>query len=341
MPRINVTLSDVAKAAGVSPGTVSRVLNHPKNSVKISDATREHVLEAARKLNYRPNLSGLALRTQRTGVIGAIVRDISDPFLSLLARELQKVAHAEGVELLLGHAQYDLETAERQVNIMRNWFDGVFLIGDMHGDQKISDELTAYQTPSVAVARGTHSDTPSVHIDEEQGVRIALDYLYRLGHRRIGFIGDTELAGVQERLTIFERHVQEQPLIWEADYLQTCPNVRGASIACIARLLQLPTPPTAVLCSSDLLAIGAISGAWQMGWRVPETVSIIGYDDTEEAVSSFPELTTIRQPVGDIAREAFKLLMRLIEDELPEDWQLQIKVPPRLIVRRSCAPPIA
>ncbi len=268
------------------------------------------------------------------------MRDISDPFLSLLARELQKVAHAEGVELLLGHAQYELETAERQVNIMRNWFDGVFLIGDMYGDQKISDELATYQTPSVAVARGTDSDTPSVYIDEEHGVKIALDYLCRLGHRRIGFIGNPELAGVRERLTIFKRHVQERSLEWEADYLQTCLNVRGASIASIGRLLQLPTPPTAVLCSSDLLAIGAISGAWQMGWRVPETVSIIGYDDTEEAISCFPELTTIRQPVGEIAREAFHLLMRLIENDALEPPQLQMKVLPRLIVRRSCAPPI-
>ncbi|MHB8624716.1 MAG: LacI family DNA-binding transcriptional regulator [Aggregatilineales bacterium] len=339
--RTHVTIIDVAKEAGVSAGTVSRVLNNRDRSVKISEPTRQLVLAAVRKLNYRPNLSGSALRTQRTGVIGAIVRDISDPFLSLLARELQKAAHAEGVELLLGHAQYDLETAERQVNIMRNWFDGVFLIGDMHGDQKISDELKAYQTPSVAVARGTQSDTPSVHIDEEKGVRIALDYLYAMGHRRIAFIGNPELAGVQERLGVFDEYVREKSLEWRADYLQVCPNVRGASIPCIGRLLSLPVAPTAVLCSSDLLAIGAVSGAWQMGWRVPDTISVIGFDDTEEATSSFPELTTIRQPVGDIAQEAVRLLMRLVEHNSPEDVQLQIKVLPRLIVRRSCAPPIA
>jgi LacI family transcriptional regulator, repressor for deo operon, udp, cdd, tsx, nupC, and nupG len=350
--RNNVTIVDVAREAGVSPGTVSRVLNGGK--AKISDATTQLVKETAKRLGYRPNISASSLRTQRTGVIGAIVRDMTDPFLSLLTRELQASAHGEGIEMLIGHARADLETAERQINIMRNWFDGVFLIGDIPGDQQVAAQLIEYRTPFVAVARGSQSAIqsamPSVGIDEEAGVRMAMDYLAKLGHRRIGFIGQLEHEGINERYRAFMQYVQVCGLEWYPDYLQPCPNVRGEAVLRAQNLLSHTPPPTAIFCATDLQAISAISGAWQMGWRVPESISVIGFDDIEEAAGTFPALTTIRQPVGHIAAAAMTLLKTLIGQEnnpdeelageLPES-ALHVRVQPRLVVRRSCAPPIA
>ncbi len=340
--RGRVTIAEVAKEAGVSPGTVSRVLN-PRldQNVKISEATRQQVMTAVKRLGYQTNPFASALRTQRTGVIGAIIRDINDPFLSLMARELQRIAHAQGVELLMGHAEYDLETVRRQLKFMRNWFDGLLIIGDMPGDQAVFEDLRESGTPYVAVACGTKAVTPFVNIDEERGTRLGLDYLFALGHRRIAFIGNTNHAGIRERWAAFQQFVEEKSLTWVDGYLQSCPYTRIASIGAVQRLLSLPMPPTAILCTSDLQALGAVSGAWQIGWRVPEAVSIMGFDDIEEASDTFPALTTIRQPVGDMAQQAMSLLMSLIQDPSKEAHLSRVIVQPRLMVRRSCSPTYA
>lgn len=342
-PKERVTIADVAKAAGVSSGTVSRVLNN-RTGVKISQKTQEQVRRAVKNLGYKPNLFASALRTQRTGVIGAIVRDINDPFLSLVARELQKAAHTEGLELLLGHAEYDRETADRQLNVMRNWFDGLLIIGDMLGQQAAISNLDQNETPSVALANGTttsQGSKPLVSIDDAHGTRLGLDYLYSLGHRRIAFVGNIDFAGIRQRWETFQEFVDEKSLFWTDDYLQVSHNSRVAATDCTEHLLTLPTSPTAIFCMSDLLALGAMSSAWRMGWRVPETISILGFDDVEEAATTFPALSTIHQPVKEMANQALQLLIKLIDGSSLEDVKLPIIIKPELIARRSCSPPIA
>ncbi len=332
--RGRITLADVAKAAGVSAGTVSRVLNRRDSEIKISAATQRVVLEAAERLGYQPNLFASALRTRQTGVVGTIVRDINDPFLSLMARELQHAAHAQGIELLLAHAENEAQTIRRQLTFMRNWFDGLLILGDVPGDEAIFDDLRASRTSFVAVACGAETSAPLVNIDEAQGTRLALDYLASLGHRRIGFIGNTEHAGTRQRLAAFQRAVQGRP-----DYVQPTPYTRKGAIASTQRLLSLPEPPTAILCTADYLALGALSAAMHMGWRVPEALSIISFDDIEESVDVYPPLTTVRQPVGDMASAAVSLLLALIAGE--DVAERRILVQPRLMIRRSCAPAVS
>lgn len=338
-PRGKVTIADVAKAAGVSSGTVSRVLNWRAGEVKISDSTRRLVLEKVEQLGYQANPFASALRSQQSGVIGAIVRDIHDPFLSLMAREVQRVAHAQGIEFLLGHAEYNLETVRSQLKFMRNWFDGLLMIGDMSGDHAIMEELQSYGTPFVAVACGTRPLIPLVNTDEASGTCLSMDYLHALGHRRIGFIGNTEHEGVQERFEAFMNYVQEKALYWTEAYAQHSPYTRRAAITCVQRLLSLPEPPTAIFCTADLLALGAVSGALQIGWRVPESISIIGFDDIEESAYSYPPLTTVRQPVGEMAQAAMDLLMKQITGPKSEDAPKRVLIKPSLKVRRSCSPP--
>src|SRR5256886_9610228 len=151
--RSAVTLADIAESAQVSVGTVSRVLNGRKGSIKISQATTSRVMEAAHRLGYQPNPFATALRTQRKGVLGAIIRDMGDPFLSELARALQQAAHEQGFELLLGHADYDSQTAQRQMTFMLNhWFDGLFLLGNLPDDATLLAMVKQGRTPCVAVA---------------------------------------------------------------------------------------------------------------------------------------------------------------------------------------------
>ncbi|MBX3062715.1 MAG: LacI family DNA-binding transcriptional regulator [Anaerolineae bacterium] len=335
--RGRVTIADVAKAVGVSAGTVSRVLNPRLNdNVKISDATRQLVLAAVKELGYQANPFASALRTQRSGVVGAIIRDVSDPFLSLMSRELQHMAHRQGIDLMLCHAEYDLETVRRQLKFMIKWFDGLLLIGDMPGDRVVFQDLQEHNIPFVAVACGTQVNAPFVNTDEERGMTLGMDYLYNLGHRRIAFIGTIDHAGTRERLSSYQEYVAQKSLIWHDDYVQPCAYTRSAAIDAAQTLLSLAEPPTAIFCTSDLQALGAVSGALQMGWRVPEMVSILGFDDIEESNFTFPSLSTIRQPVGALAEAAMNLLMSLIEGNTPEHQGVVIQ--PRLMVRRSCCP---
>ncbi len=333
--RGRITIADVAKAAGVSAGTVSRVLNGRDREIKISPATQKNVLEAVEQLGYQPNLFASALRTQQSGIVGTIVRDINDPFLSLLARELQHAARAQGIELLLAHAENEARNVRRQLAFMRNWFDGLLILGDMPDDSAIFDDLRASKTPFVAVACGTQAPAPLVNIDEVHGTKIALDYLMSIGHRRIGFIGNTDHNGTRERLGIFRQIAQVRD-----EYIQPTPYTRKGAIASTQRLLGLPEPPTAILCTADYLALGALSEAAHMGWRVPEALSILSFDDIEEAEDVFPALTTVRQPVGEMASAAIGLLLELIAGEGEDAAERRILVQPHLMIRRSCAPAV-
>jgi DNA-binding LacI/PurR family transcriptional regulator len=336
--RSPVTLADIAEAAHVSVGTVSRVLNRRDGSIKISQATRTRVLEAAQRLGYQPNPFATALRTQRTGVLGAIIRDIGDPFLSLLARALQQTAQKQEFELLLGHADYNSHTAQRQLTFMLNhWFDGLFLLGNLPGDTTLLAKVKQSRTPCVAVASGSEKSIPLVALDEVRGASLGLDYLSHLGHRRIAFVGDVEEAGVSERLATFRQFVHNRGLEWHDEYEQRCSRAPGDATARLRQILSLPSPPTAVFCTSDVLAFRAMSVAWQLGFHLPEHLSIIGFDDIEQAAESVPSLTTIRQPVSLMAQQAVSMLRELIAGSTNDAQEYRRIVQPELIIRASCS----
>jgi LacI family repressor for deo operon, udp, cdd, tsx, nupC, and nupG len=334
-----VTLADIAEAAHVSVGTVSRVLNGRQGSIKISQATTSRVMEAAQRLGYQPNPFATALRTQRTGVLGAILRDLGDPFLSGLARALQQAAHEQGFELLLGHADYDAQTAQRQLTLMLNhWFDGLLLLGNLPGDATLLAMVQQSRTPCVAVASGSETSVPLVALDEGRGASLGLEYLFQLGHRRLAFVGTLEHAGVSERLATFRQFVHDRGLEWHDAYEQCCTRTLGDATGRLRQLLSQPVPPTAIFCASDVLALRAMSMAWQLGFHLPDQLSIIGFDDIEQAAESVPTLTTIRQPVPVMAQEAVSMLHELIDGSPNDARKYRRIVQPELIVRASCAP---
>jgi LacI family transcriptional regulator, repressor for deo operon, udp, cdd, tsx, nupC, and nupG len=336
--RSPVTLADIAEAARVSVGTVSRVLNRRDGSIKISQATQARVLEAAQRLGYQPNPFATALRTQRTGVLGVIIRDIGDPFLSLLARALQQAVHEQGFELLLGHADYDSHTAQRQMTLMLNhWFDGLFLLGNIPGDATLLAMVKQSRTPCVAIAAGSEKSVPLVALDEVGGTSLGLDYLYHLGHQRLAFVGDVEEAGVSERLDTFRQFVHKRGLEWHNEYEQRCSRISGDASKRIHRLLTLSSPPTAIFCASDVLAFRAMSVAWQLGFHLPDHLSIIGFDDIEQAAESVPSLTTIRQPVSLMAQQAVSMLRELIDGPPDDVREYRRIVQPELVIRASCS----
>ena len=337
--RSPVTLVDIAETAHVSVGTVSRVLNGREGSIKISQATQARVLEAAQRLGYQPNPFAAALRTQRTGVLGAIIRDMGDPFLSELARALQRATHEQGFELLLGHADYDSQTAQRQLTFMLNhWFDGLFLLGNIPGDATLLAMVKQSRTPCVAVASGSETSVPLVALDEVRGASLSLDYLFQSGHRRIAFVGNIEHAGVSERLVTFLQFVHDRGLEWHDEYEQCCSRTLGDATVRLRQLLSLPSPPTAIFCASDVLALRAMNVAWQLGFHLPDQLSIIGFDDIEQAAESVPSLTTIRQPAALMAQQAVSQLREIIDGSPGDAQEYRRIVQPELIIRASCSP---
>lgn len=336
-----VTIAEVAKLAGVSLGTVSRVINSRGGEIKISEKTREKVLQAAAALGYTPNPFASALRSKKTGIIGAVIRDINEPFLRKIIRDIQKECHARGLEILIGHAGYELSTAERQMNMMmQHLFDGVFIVGNLPGDEKLLNQIHERKVPAVSVT-GTSSEN-IIHVDSDSihGTRLAMEYLHSLGHRRIAFLGNEDHAGVPDRLRTYGEFVQRHDLHCPPEYIRRAIRSSGEAIVGAMDLMRLPQPPTAILCTSDTLALGAMSGVWQLGLQVPRDISIMGYDDIDEGRDSFPSLTTVRQPTDVMAREAMSLLAGLIESSPEGDERaLGASVEPELIVRASCTPP--
>lgn len=335
-----VTLQQVAQAAGVSTGTVSRIINGRDGEIRFSAATREHVMRTVEALNYRPNSIASALRSERTNILGALMRDTAAPFSGFLARTLQRLAHTRGMELLVGSVEQDKHMVGRQLSVISSdWFDGAFLVGNMSNHAEIVAEWARFRKPLVAVSSNIRDQVPSVNLDEGMGIRLGLSHLLELGHSAIGYLGtEARTAGV-ERGLVFHAELERRGLRLDPAHQRDSDKSRSAARQAALEILTPATRPTAILCSTDIHAIGVMQAASILGLRVPQDVSVVGYDDIAEAADSLPPLTTIHQPATEMAERAFDLLMRLVVDQDAAAPDTNVLVQPRLEVRASTAPP--
>lgn len=335
-----VTIQQVAQAAGVSAGTVSRILNGRDGEISISAATREHVLKTVEALHYRPNSLASALRSERTNILGALMRDIAAPFSGSLARTLQHLAHERGMELLVGSVEQDRRMVGRQLSVISSdWFDGAFLVGNMANHAEIVAEWRRFRKPLVAVSSNVRDEVPSVNLDEALGIQLGLTHLLELGHRRIGYLGTAAQTAGVERGMLFHAEARRRGLALSPSHQRDSDKSRAAARMVALEVLELPTRPTAILCSTDIHAIGVMQAAVVLGLRVPEDLSVIGYDDIAEAADSVPPLTTIHQPATQMAERAFDLLVRLVAAQDTSTSEQGVLVQPTLAVRASTAPP--
>jgi DNA-binding LacI/PurR family transcriptional regulator len=337
----NITISDVANVAGVSIGAVSTVLNNRESNIKISDHTKNRIMSAVKELGYRPNPFASALRTKQTGIVGAVVRDIGDPFLRQLIKDVQIHCNANGLDILMSHAKHEAETAEKQIDLMlHQWFDGLIILGDMHVDDDLMYNLSRYNIPVVSLNGNKNEYLSTVRYDDIYGTHLVFDYLYGLGHREIAFIGNTKHASVQERLDTFLALKKKHGLNC-SEYLTYSAASSIEVLEITKKIINMPTPPTAIFCSSDYLAIAATVAIFQSGKKIPEDISIIGYDDIEDLNISYIPLTTIKQPTNEAAGKAVNELMKQIAayNTGEEKTPVSILIKPKLIERKSCAAP--
>jgi len=329
---------DVAKLAGVSRTTVSFVLNEVPG-VKISEETRQRVLEAARELNYYPTAAARSLASGKTRRIGLILgqgkdRLAADAFLPTFLQGVTASVNRRNYLLVVQLAEA-VSTHEAYSRLIREQqVDGLILSGP-RSDNQILDELADDDFPLILHGRLEGRSFPWVDIDNQAGGYQATSHLIGLGHRRIGFISNAPLsyAGAYERFAGYRAALGEHDIPLNHDLVQTAAFVPQSGRTAMEALLSLPDGPTAVFAASDVVAIGAMGAIQTAGLRVPEDVAIVGFDDIFLAAHICPPLTTVRVPAYVLGWTAADVLITLIEGE--ED-AASVTLETELVIRESC-----
>ena len=339
------TMQDIAQASGVSQSTVSRVLTGAPTVVPINPATRERVLEVARQMRYRPNPLARGLRGARTMLLGVIVREITDPFFAGAVDAISVEASSHGYNVVLGHAhgRTDEAIALRAVLETRHC-DAILLLGDTSDQPRLLEDLRDTNINVVGLWQGSVPvpGISTVSVDNRAGVMGLLQHLIGLGHKRIAFVGggfsEGRLLGdIGERRAAFIEMMSDAGLPIHDNYLCEVENKLRGGAAAFEALMTLPVPPTAILASTDLLAIGAIHAAGHSGMMVPRHVSIVGFDDLPMAEYTNPGLTTVRQPMAEMAAVGVKAAIDRAEPGGAPVVQL---LAPSIVVRESSGPPL-
>lgn len=305
-PKPSATLKDVARLAGVSTAVVSYVVNGgPKN---VSPASEAKVREAIRMLGYRPNAAARALRNRSTEMLGIIVPDATNPFFAALAHAVEEAAASRGYALTIANSGHSLAVERRLVeNLASRRVDGVFLCSVL--PEPDLRELESAEIPAVLLNHtGQEGARYSVGIDLADGARTAVRHLVEHGHTRIGLIMGSLVGGVLDGREIGWRQALEEA------GLPPGPVMRGAftregGYEAGKQFLGSSERPTAVFASSDLQAVGFLRSLHDGGIRVPEDVAVVSFDGSKEAEYSVPRLTTVAQPVEEMARAAVEALL--------------------------------
>lgn len=335
---MGASLRDVAKLAGVSVKTVSNVVN---DYVHVTDSTRERVLRAIEELNYRPNPAARSLRKGRSGLIGLAVPEVNIPYFSELAGLVIEAAAEQSWTVLIdqtsGKIEHELLVSE---GIRSHLLDGLIFSPIAMG----AEELARRRDDTPLVLLGERAfDGPADHvaIDNVAAARDATAHLVSLGRRRIAAIGDQRHVPAGRtahlRLAGYQQALAEAGLPYEEELVRPADAYHRADGAdSMARLLELPEPPDAVLCFADLLALGALRTLLAAGRRVPEDVAVVGFDDIEDGRFSTPTLTTIRPDKRQIAALAVSFLLSRSTDgrDVP---RRQVQAAYDLVVRESTA----
>ncbi|NRF90388.1 LacI family DNA-binding transcriptional regulator [Paenibacillus frigoriresistens] len=326
-----ITIKDVAKLAGVSTATVSRVL---RENYSVKKETTIKVLEAVKALNYEPNILGRYLRTNETKTVFVVIPDISD-FFSNVLRGIEVVAKENGYQVLLGNTQFIQEREYEYLKLLQqNKTDGMILLTSQTNKDQINELADQYPVV-LACDYWEGSKVPMVSIDNISSARKATEYLIRQGHKRIAHItGRLNIINSRDRLTGYKQAVEEYQLydplliqIGEGDFSYES----GFQLA--QKLLALELPPDAIFAANDEMAIGAVKAIKKNSLKVPDDIAVIGFNDIHIASVFEPALTTISQPMYKIGETSMKMLLKLMNQEPLLKRQLLLE--DKLVVRET------
>ncbi len=328
------TIYDVAKQAGVSIKTVSRVVNAESY---IAPATAEKVHQAIAALGYVPNSAARRLAKRKSSILAVIFHNNSWNWISDVHRGAIEARLQTGYEILMSPC--DINSRDEQERIVKLLeqasVDGVILTPPCSDNILIIDKLLALKIPFVRISPKSHRDSsPTIRATDRQGAVAVTEHLLRQGHRRIGFIlGEQIQLATQERLQGYQQALQQAGVEYQEALVVQGDFSYESGIGAANRLLALAEPPTAIFASNDDMAAGAIVAAGKQGIKVPTDLSVVGFDDIPLARQLWPALTTVRQPTFEMAGLATQLLTQLLAKQTPE--QLHYELATQLIVRES------
>lgn len=335
---MTVTIYDVAREAGVSMATVSRVVN---NNPNVKPQTRKKVFEAIERLGYRPNAVARGLASKKTTTVGVVIPDISNSIFSEVARGIEDIANMYHYNIILCNADKKKEKEIRVVNtLLEKQVDGLLFMGGAITE----DHVQAFKTSSVPVVLCATADEkrliPSVDIDHEKAAYDAVNVLIQNGHKNIAMISGTlqDPANGFARYQGYKKALEDAGIPLREEYVRIGNYRYESGLEVTKYFLELPERPTAIFAATDEMAIGAIHTLQDSGLKVPDDVSVISVDNIRMASMVRPQLTTVAQPMYDIGAVAMRLLTKLMNKETKDTAELtQVVLPHEVIHRNSVA----
>lgn len=331
-----MNIKSVAKEAGVSVATVSRVLNHPDS---VAQETKEHIISVMESLNYKPSLLARGLKMSRTGTIALLIPDITDLGYMEIAKGVEDVAHQKANNIMLCSTEDD-EAKELDYieNFVARKVDGIILVST-HQNKSQLDEIKSQGIPVVLIGKNEELRGENlVYTDYDTATADAIHHLMEIGHTRIGaIVGNRPVIENADKMAGFKRALAEGKLTQSTDSIIEDENSIEGGFLAASKLLGLKSRPQAVFVTSDMMAIGVMEKIKQEGLRIPEDIAVVGFDNLKISGYLEPKLTTVTKPVYRMGLVSARLLYDLMDElsEEPSEPQ-EILIQSKLKVRKSC-----
>jgi len=332
-------IKDVARKAGVSISTVSNALN---NSRYVKKETKERILEIAKNLNYTPNIIARGLKTRSTSTVAVIVPDISNQFFAQVIRGVEEVARQRKYSILLACTYYDVSEEKKSIeNLRKQFVDGFVFVSGYNSFDHIK-ELNDDKVPVVVADRELGDiKVPSVLVDNLGAMRDTVNYLHGLGHKRIGYISYTynNQTTVEKRFKGYRKGLKENKLNFDPDLVIISKNLRlnelEGSCEAVKEIITSKNIPSVIMTASDFIAVGVIRALKELKFKIPEEISVMGFDNIMMSQYTDPLLTTIKQPKRQMGTTAMNLLLDIIEGKRIKEKNIMLST--ELVERQSVA----
>jgi DNA-binding LacI/PurR family transcriptional regulator len=331
---MKVTIYDIAREAGVSATTVSKVMN---NTGKISDKTRKKILQIMDDLDYQPSVLASAMKGKSTYTIALLIPDIDNPIYAEYVKHIEECGQEMGYNIVMCSTERDPQREARHIALLRQKQVDGFIIAARFSNEELLKKLIMDQTPIALFAHErSEFSIDSVTVDDFLGGYQATEYLLSLGHKRIGVVAEDSTSS-KERIRGYRQAVANQGIeIDESLILIGDATIEGAAIQA-GKLLDREQRPTAIFGYNDLSAIGVMQAARERGIDIPSELSIIGFDNTYLCKIVVPKLSSVSMPVHELGKKVMDLLIQKIEGV--ENAKQHVRLLPELVIRDTTAPP--
>ncbi|MBS4220482.1 LacI family DNA-binding transcriptional regulator [Bacillus sp. FJAT-49711] len=326
------TIYDVAKAAGVSIATVSKVIN---NTGQMRDTTRERVKETMEKLNYHPSLMASALTGKGTETLGLLVPDISNPFFSEMAKTIEDRAHESGMSVIICSTDENVEKEKKYIELLqRKHVDGMIVASSFH-NKEVLEGVASRGIPLVMLTRDDAGlGVTSISVDDFKGGYEATSHLISEGHQDILIIAEYAKSSKLRIYGYLEAHAEHDLVSREENICRTVASIENGK-ECFRQIVQKGRVPSGIFACNDLIAVGVIQEAKEIGLKIPEDLSIIGFDNTILATTTVPGLTTVAQPITEMGKKVVDVIISEIKNKNQTKERILFK--PNLIIRGTTA----